>query len=391
MSAAGALVSRDGARRCAGLYVHYPFCSAICPYCDFAVVKGGANARSQLYAALRAELELIEWPFEIDTIYFGGGTPSLLAPDDLAALLAGIRARLRIAPSARVFLEANPEDVNEQSVAAWRTVGVRFLSLGIQSLDADELRFLGRRHTSEGARVAARTALGGGFETVSIDLMFGLPGQTPTTWRRNLAAAVALAPQHISCYQLTVKKGTRFGVERARGALVEMPDDEQGQHFELTHEVLESNGYRAYEVSNFARAPQHESAHNTKYWDHTPYLGLGPSAHSFDGRRRWWNARARGDYEARLKRGERPIEGSETLERRDLALEEVMLRLRTTAGIDLAGFTARHGIDLVAHNRVVVERGVERGHLQVADGRLRATRVGLAIADALAAQLRIEE
>ena len=287
------------APRPAGLYLHIPYCSAICPYCDFAVRTGRPDQRAAFVDRLIAEIGLwADWAVPMDTVYLGGGTPSILEPALLGGILETVRDQLPVRPQARITLEANPEDVNADSVAAWRELGVATISLGVQSFDDEELRFLGRRHDRRQALGAVETCLAGGFSTVSLDLMFGLPGQTPATWQQNLATAVALAPQHISCYQLTVHEGTNFARRRRRGRLVEMPNDEQAPLLELTHRRLADAGWQGYEVSNFASAPEHRSAHNLKYWHHTPYLGLGPGAHSFDGKRRWWNRREVAAYAA---------------------------------------------------------------------------------------------
>ncbi|HXO21237.1 MAG TPA: radical SAM family heme chaperone HemW [Thermoanaerobaculia bacterium] len=369
----------------AGLYLHVPFCSAICPYCDFAVVTGGRERRARFVDRLVSEIGLWageDWQF--DTVYFGGGTPSALAAEDLARIVAALRHSLAVRPDAWLFLEANPEDVTAESLAAWRGLGVRTLSLGVQSFDPAALRFLGRRHDPAEARRAVELARGAGFDTVSIDLIYGLPGQDATAWRAILEAAVGLGPDHLSCYQLTVHEGTPFGRRLARGALRELPEPAQAELFDLTHAFLAGAGYPAYEVSSFARSPAHRSRHNQKYWDHTPYLGLGPSAHSFAGARRWWNERQVGDYEARVAKGERPVAGGEDLGREDLALEALMLGLRTTAGIDLASFRRRYGTDLAAANAGLIARLVEEGFLSAADGRLAPTSKGLAVADSLA-------
>jgi oxygen-independent coproporphyrinogen-3 oxidase len=292
--------------------------------------------------------------------------------------------------------------VTDEACAAWRRLGVRTLSLGVQAFSGDALRFLGRRHTGEQARAAVETALAAGFHTVSLDLIFGLPGQRPDDWRRELCAAVALGPGHVSCYQLTIHERTRFGVAARRGQLAEMPETEQATLFELTHRFLAAAGYSAYEVSNFARTREDESGHNRKYWDHTPYLGLGPSAHSlamgdsgpWPSGRRWWNERRTPPWERRIASGERPIEAEENLGPRELATEAVMLGLRTTAGVDLAGFAGRYGVDLLTVNEALVARLVAEGHLAPlagADGgrRLVPTVSGLAVADGLAAAFEI--
>jgi oxygen-independent coproporphyrinogen-3 oxidase len=275
-------------------------------------------------------------------------------------------------------------------------LGARTLSLGVQSFSDEGLRFLGRRHSGRQAQAAVETALAAGFDTVSIDLIFGWPGQGAEDWRRELATAASLEPQHLSCYQLTIHPGTRFGVQARRGRLAELPEDDQATLFELTHRFLADAGWPAYEVSNFARNPAHQSRHNRKYWDHTPYLGLGPSAHSLAAAdaswpaRRWWNERRTPRWESRLAAGERPVEAEELLGLQDLAAEALLLGLRTTAGISLDGFRARYGVDLLAANGPLVARLVEESRLEVrADpesGRwLVPTVSGLAVADGLAA------
>jgi oxygen-independent coproporphyrinogen-3 oxidase len=416
-----------------GLYLHVPFCSAICPYCDFAVLTGGRQARAEFVDSLVSEMEM--WRVDaagwetIDTIYFGGGTPSALEPAELARILAAARAALPVAGDAWIALEANPEDVTAASVRQWRELGVSMLSLGVQSFDSETLRFLGRRHSPERARRAAELALGAGFPTVSIDLIYGTGEKLPAgsaaaapaaapaegaaegaapagaaaagaaapappeieRWRRDLELAVKLGPQHLSCYQLTIHEGTPFGFRAARGELRELPEADQAEIFRLTHSFLACRGYPAYEVSNFARAAKHQSRHNRKYWDHTPYLGLGPSAHSFDGRRRWWNERKLHAWRTKLATGERPVAGGEELGRHELALEEVMLSLRTAAGIDLAGFRRRHGWDLAARNRPLVGELAARGLLAERDGRLVPSPEGLAVADALARSFELED
>jgi oxygen-independent coproporphyrinogen-3 oxidase len=371
-----------------GLYLHIPFCSAICPYCDFAVLTGGPERRRRFADHLISEISL--WSADrsafdsIDTIYFGGGTPSALAPEDIARILAAARENLSIQDGAWVSFEANPEDVNPQSVRAWRELGVRFLSLGIQSFDADALKFLGRRHTPEEAARSVETARAAGFDTISIDLIYGLPGQPFEIWQRTLEQAVALRPDHISCYQLTFHEGTPFGFRLAKGQMSELPEEAQGDIFLVTHEFLRDHGYPAYEVSNFARSPEHRSRHNQKYWRHVPYLGLGPSAHSFSGTHRWWNKRKLGPYEKRIEIGERPIEESEELTREDLALEALMLGLRTAEGIDLMMFRERYGVDLRKQNEPLIERLVREGLLRIEEDLLIPTLEGLAVTDSLA-------
>ena len=376
--------------RCAGLYVHVPFCSAVCPYCDFAVQIGSAAQRATLVSRLCAEAALWDaWAQPFDTLYFGGGTPSLLDAEQLDRVLGAIRGELPIRSDARIFLEANPEDVTPWRIDEWRSLGVSFLSLGVQSFDDGELRTLGRRHDGREARSAVEACLQGGFDTVSVDLMFGLPDQDLVTWSRNLDALVALSPEHVSCYQLTIHEGTAYGRRRARGQLIEMPESDQADLFAYTHERLAAAGWAAYEVSNFARAPRHRSRHNLKYWRHVPYLGLGPSAHSFDGTRRWWNHRALGEYANRIERGERAVADTESLDGEALALEALMLGLRTVEGIDLPRYRLRYGVDLPGLNRRLIATLVEEGLVHCDTEALRPTLRGLAVADGLAARFRL--
>ena len=372
----------------AGLYLHIPFCSAVCPYCDFAVRVGAPPERETFVRDLIRETALWSgWQVPIDTVYFGGGTPSLLTADQLDRLLDAARRNLPVRADARVFFEANPEDVTRDAAGEWRALGVATLSLGVQSFDDRELRFLGRRHDGARGREALAQCLATGFDTVSLDVIFGLPDQRADTLRASLDTAVALSPDHVSCYQLTVHQRTVFGRRRARGRLVEMAEDDQAERYALVHDVLARAGLPAYEVSNFARAPRHRSRHNMKYWRHLPYLGLGPSAHSFDGSRRWWNHRGTRAYRAALDEDERPVAGSETLSKDDLALEALMFGLRTVDGIDLREFRRRFGIDLVAGNRPFIDECLESGLLALGEDRLAPTTPGLAVADALAARL----
>lgn len=380
-----------------GLYLHVPFCSAICPYCDFAVLTGGPERRARFTEHLVAEIGM--WaadpsglePFRgIDTVYFGGGTPSALTPEQLGWIVSTAKASLPVAPDPWIFLEANPEDVNLEKALAWRGLGVRTLSLGIQSFDASALAFLGRRHSAEQAMRSVEIGREAGFHTVALDLIYGLPGQTAEDWRRALETAVALQPDHISCYQLTIHEGTPFGFRLERGKLAEAPEEAQAELFLLTHSFLRDAGWPGYEVSNFARSPEHESRHNRKYWDHTPYLGLGPSAHSFSGMRRWWNERKIKPYEARIDAGKRPVADSEELRPEDLALEALMLGIRTAQGIDLERFRTRYGVDLLELNAERLSRLEEQGLLRVESARIVPTLEGLAIADSLARDFEVE-
>lgn len=376
--------------RNAGLYVHVPFCSAVCPYCDFAVTTGDRAARLGFVEALLREIELYaDFPLVFDTVYFGGGTPSSLKADDLDRILAALHRHLQVDEDAWLLLEANPEDVTADLCSRWSALGVRTLSLGVQSFDDEELRFLGRRHDGTGARRSVQVALDAGFHTVSVDLMYGLPKQTLNTWDAAVGVLERLRPQHVSSYQLDVADGTPFGRLRDDGRLVEGSEDVQATVFEHVHQSLRKAGYSAYEVSNFARDPEHRSPHNQKYWCHTPYLGLGPSAHSYHEAERWWNVRDVGGWQERVGKGVRPVAGREHLTPEQFALEALLLGLRTVEGVSAEEFYRRHGIDLVEANHELIEASVHAGHLRQEGGRLRPTVQGLAVADGLAAKFEL--
>lgn len=369
----------------AGLYLHVPFCARICPYCDFAVRTGGRERRRAFVDHLLTEIDLhADCPLCFDTVYFGGGTPSCLEADDLERIIHRVRARLHTAADTQIFLEANPEDVSRESVAAWRRLGVGTLSLGIQSLNREGLEFLGRLHDPEAAERSVSLSREAGFGTVSIDLIYGLPGQSAADWKDNLDRALALQPDHMSCYQLTIHPGTRFGAMEKRGKLTQQSSDAQGELFRLTHRHLNAAGMQGYEVSQFAAAPEHRSRHNQKYWDHSPYLGLGPSAHSHTDGRRWWNFRKTSTWQQKVGEGVRPVEETETLDALALTLEAMMTGLRTYAGVDLEQIRRRWGVDLRATNVDHIHRLVAQGLVTVEGDRLTPTPDGLAVADSLA-------
>lgn len=374
----------------AGLYIHIPYCSAVCPYCDFAVRVGSSTERTKFPDKLIAELALInDWAYPIDTIYFGGGTPSILSASALAQVLDAASKRLPVEPDARIHLEANPEDVTPQRLKAWRAIGVEFLSLGIQSFDDKELAWLGRRHDGEHARTVLAEALQAGFHTVSADLIFGLPAQTLASLERNTDTLETLTPQHASLYQLTIHEGTTFGGLAERGKLTELDNSSQAELFRFAHEGLGALGLNAYEVSNFACNEAHRSSHNQKYWAHVPYLGIGPSAHSFDGKNRWWNERTVTAYGRALEKNLRPVQECEQLSKEDVALEMLMLRLRTVDGLNLGEFTDKTDVDLVETNRTTISMLVEEGYLVHQNDLLAPTLKGLAVADWIVGKLEL--
>jgi oxygen-independent coproporphyrinogen-3 oxidase len=279
--------------------------------------------------------------------------------------------------------------VDPSSLSVWRELGIRTLSLGVQALDDEALPWLGRQHTVRDVHRSVGLAREAGFDELSLDLIYGRPGQEIADWRKELEAAVALAPDHLSCYQLTIHDRTLFGRRKRGGEVMEASEDRQAELFRLTHEFLADAGYEGYEVSNFARSEAHRSRHNQKYWYQTPYLGLGPSAHSFDGRSRFWNERLFFDWQKKIDRGERAVDGRETLSDEDSLLEAVMLRMRTKDGLDLTWVREQFHIDFLKVNEELVAKLSADGLLELDGHWLRPTLDGLAVADRLAVAFNV--
>lgn len=373
-----------------GLYIHIPFCIRKCPYCAFYSVTD-LSLVPGFIVALTTELDLYRHAFpSFDTVYLGGGTPSVLTAGQIGTILDAVRRRCALADGAEITIEANPGDLNADLLSELKRMGVNRLNIGCQSFDDDALAFLGRRHTAGRARGAILAAREAGFSDLGLDLIYGLPagiGGNPdahAVWTRTLETALSFRPEHLSCYQLTVEARTPLAVRMETSGVTLPNEDDQARFFFETSERLEAAGYEHYEVSNFARGARHRSRHNRKYWDHTPYLGLGPAAHSFDGLRRWWNGPDVVAWEADLRAGRRPLAGEETLSAEERRLEALFLGLRTSDGIDLDAYRTRHGCDLRVERGAVIERLVAEGLARIAGNRLSPTRRGLACADAVA-------
>jgi oxygen-independent coproporphyrinogen-3 oxidase len=372
-----------------GLYVHWPYCARICPYCDFNVVrdKGRKDEQADLLAAILADLEAQVSGLgrrRLTSIFFGGGTPSLMDPDWVGAIIAKARARFATVADLEVTLEANPTDAEAGRFAALAAAGVNRLSLGVQSLDDADLAFLGRNHDAAEARRAAGVAALA-FPRLSIDLIYALPGQTPEMWRGRLEAALALGPEHVSAYQLTCEAGTAFAKAVRRGDWAPPEDDHAGDLYETTQEVLTAAGLEAYEVSNHARGPAARSRHNLIYWRGGDYLGVGPGAHgriSDPG-----GARSATETPKRIAAYIKRVEagagaGERTpLTPSEIALERLLMGLRTLEGVALADL-APLALDATEIGSLV---GV--GLLQAEGDRLVATRRGRSVLDRITLDL----
>lgn len=363
--------------RSPGLYLHVPFCQTKCPYCDFYSVTSLPLVQ-EWEKGLEKEIRSArgEWgPF--DTLYVGGGTPSVLGVRDLAWMFESLFSGFSFSPGAEITIEANPDDVTPQKLKLLRSLGVTRISLGVQSLKEAELRTLGRRHTAAQAETAIETARACGFENLSVDLIYGLPGQTEDDWAETLNRVLDHSPEHLSCYQLTFHEETAFGRMLEEGRMSPLSEEEQRALFLTTSERFEKMGYLHYEVSNFAREQGFFSRHNLKYWRRVEYLGLGPGAHSFKDGLRWWNVRSVGEYGRLLAAGEAPIAGRERLTNDQARMEALFLGLRTKEGVALTTLCESPGAEKIL-TRLKLERLVE-----IQEDRVIPTREGLVVADGL--------
>ncbi len=376
------------------LYVHVPFCRLVCAYCDFVTVAGRGDQVDRYVAALLAELRLRPAPGTLRTIYFGGGTPSLLSATHVAWVVAAALDRWKGSTPGEVTLEANPSGRERPDWAGLRTAGVTRISLGVQSLDEDDLRALTRGHTAGEAREAYAQVRAAGFGNVSIDLIYGIPGQDLRRWERTLHEAIALAPDHLSLYALQLALDPdEWAAPPRRGALrwhrrtAELQDDGlAAEQYRLAEEVLAAAGFRHYELSSWAR-PGFESRHNAAYWARRAYTGIGAGAHSYDGgTERSWNPRDLDAYLAGVESGRRPLEGREALDEPTRAFEAVALGLRRIDGLRRDGFAAEFGADPLDRFAPAVAEGRQRGLLDVDDAHIRLSHAGRLFAnDALEA------
>jgi oxygen-independent coproporphyrinogen-3 oxidase len=317
------------------LYIHVPFCRRRCTYCDFSIAVRKVVPVAEYLRALEAELALrVPTPVKepLETLYLGGGTPSLLGGEGVARLMDVVRARFTIADGAEITIEANPDDVTPDAARAWRAAGVNRISLGAQSFDQNVLEWMHRTHTPQQTERAVDIARGAGIDDLSIDLIFALPSSLRRDWERDISHVLSLAPQHLSFYGLTMEEGTPLGRWHARGDVAEAPEESYEREFLAAHQRLTAGGFNHYEVSNYAQ-PGARARHNSSYWRRVPYLGIGPSAHSFDGERRWWNIPAYAEWSRVVLAEGEPIEDSEIIRPSSAAAERIYLGLRTVDGL----------------------------------------------------------
>lgn len=363
----------------AGVYLHIPFCKSRCSYCDFATdVYRDTGAVERYVAALAAEISNFKFQIsdstqsQIDTIYFGGGTPSLLTSGQVGRILESVRTKFQVSMAAEITMEMNPATVTVESLRDYRSLGVNRASFGVQTFDDHSLKLLARGHDADDARSTFAMLRDAGFDNISFDLIAGLPRQTRANWERNLDEAISLSPEHLSLYLLEIHEGTPLA-EQVRTGRQPMPGEElAAEMYEMMIDKLAADGYRQYEISNFSR-PGYESRHNSKYWTLDAVFGFGVSAHSFDGRQRYANERDTAKYIELINAG---IPAEAMREDIDLASEFVFLGLRMEDGIELPVFLERFGFDLISKYNAEIGRLVEAELVEMRGNRLSLTRKG---------------
>ena len=366
-----------------GIYLHIPFCAAICNYCNFNRGLHESGLRRRYVEALIADIRRNAAPgVAADTIFFGGGTPSLLDPSEVAAILAACRDSFAVAADTEVTLEANPESSSAAVLEGFAAAGINRLSFGVQSFHDAELQRLGRLHSSETARTAVLMARAAGFDTLSLDLMMWLPGQRPADWLASVEALIDVAPDHASLYLLEIYPNAPLKDEMARGGWSVAPDEDAAGMYLDGLGRLDRAGYEQYEISNVARTPARRARHNLKYWQEGEWLGFGCGAHSTYGHERWRTISSTDEYIDRIGSGaeihldRRPLDAPERLE------EALFMGLRLVDGLDLAGIKKRHGVDIWARYGQDLMAFVQAGWLvHEPDRRLALTRTGMLLAN----------
>jgi len=368
-----------------GIYIHVPFCEKKCFYCDFYSIENHA-LRNEFLISLVKEIDLFSrnhaQRFEADTIFFGGGTPSLLTAIEINRIMEALRSHFDVSPDAEITIECNPGTVSLESLSSYRQLGINRLSFGVQSFFEDELKFLSRIHDSHQAIEAVMLARKSGFENINLDLMYGLPGQTIERAAANLAGAVKLKPEHISAYNLIVEPGTPLFASVSSGHVKPLDESTESEMYDLTMSFLEKNGFEHYEISNYSR-PGFQCRHNLKYWNCQDYVSFGPSAHSYLDGMRWWNVSSLTNYVSNLSASKLPISADEILTETQLVDEFMMLQLRQ-GQIDLRVLKDRFMVEVAADFISDLEMN---GYASVSNDRVLLTRKGFTVSDRIAEEI----
>ena len=380
--------------KAAGLYIHIPFCVRKCPYCDFYSVTDLA-LKPMFIKALTNEMQLVsaEGLF-FDTLYIGGGTPSVYGPDDIGQILISAFNHFDFLSNPEITIEVNPGTVSIEQLQGYRQAGINRINIGVQSFYQKNLDFLGRMHSAKEAHAAIEHAERAGFKNIGLDFIYGLPGQSQKKWLRDLKAAIGYHPAHLACYMLTYENGTPLQKSLMQGRFQPLADDKGRMLFDTTIEFLEDHGYFQYEISNFARVEiagkengreNNVSRHNLKYWTLAPYIGLGPSAHSFIEPQRYWNVSSVIRYNEALISGRLAVAEKEVLSREQQMIEAIYLGLRMTSGIDLVGFKKKFKIDLIDVFKEITSDLRSRNYIAVSKNHCALTRQARAFLDHISA------
>lgn len=374
----------------AGIYIHIPFCKKACHYCNFHFSTQLRSLPDMVRAIGREAVLRKDYLQErVDSVYFGGGTPSLLAEKDLQELMGLLHQHFSISPFAEITLEANPDDVHNQQLASWKQAGINRLSMGIQSFFEEDLRWMNRAHTATEALEGIKRAQEAGFANITIDLIYGTPGLSDDRWQQNLQTATDLHVPHLSCYALTVEPKTALEKKISKGEQTDVDPSQQAVHFHMLMNHMAQQGYEHYEISNFAK-PGFRAQHNSSYWQGVPYLGLGPSAHSFNGKSRQWNIANNALYLTSLRKDEIPAE-METLTTIQQLNEYIMTSLRTLEGCSLQRIKAQWGQAVAKDIWIDAQVYVKDGLMTDRAETLVLTPQGRFLADGIAADLFRDE
>jgi oxygen-independent coproporphyrinogen-3 oxidase len=376
--------SKIKATDAAGLYVHIPFCLKKCPYCDFYSTTD-LSLRQSFLRALLQEISLIRpcQSLQFDSVYIGGGTPSVLKANHIAQIIGTVHKSLKILSDSEITVEVNPGTIAPGVFWNYRRAGINRVNIGVQSFQEANLKFLGRIHSAKDSLATIEQAREAEFQNLGLDLIYGIPGQTEWTWRQDLEKAVTLEPEHLSCYMLTYESGTSMDKSRQNGHFKPMSDRQMGDLFQITVEFLEAHGYAQYEISNFARSKSSRSRHNQKYWSFVSYFGLGPSAHSFVEPIRFWNHPSITRYIKDLDENRLPVSSKETLSREQMMIEAVYLGFRKSEGLDTDGFERKFGIRFYEIFGKAIKTFEERGLLELTQNRCALTRKGMLFLDSI--------
>ena len=371
----------------AGIYIHIPFCKQACYYCDFHF-STNQEVRKTLVECIKNELTLQKSYLNgelINTIYFGGGTPSVLEEKELKLILDVVQNNFNLSGNVEITLEANPDDLSEYNLNYFKKLGVNRLSIGIQSFHNEFLSFLHRTHSAERAIEGITNARKIGFNNISIDLIYAIPGESNDQWLADIDKALELNPEHISCYSLTIEEKTVFGKWAANGKLKPVEDDIAAMHLELLMGKLEAHGYEHYEISNFAK-PGFHSRHNSSYWNGDYYLGVGPSAHSYNGNTRQFNISNNHHYIKAIQQGQIPFE-LEILSREDKINEYLLISLRTSKGANLSKLKSEYGFNLIEEASTYINNLISKDLALLENDTLCLTKKGKLLADKIASDL----